>query len=52
MVEKSGNDTSRESNTSSTDLNEVLTLILANPENVPVSVWQPIFEGTGKLILS
>jgi hypothetical protein len=27
--------------------NEVLTLILANPENVPASVWQPIFESTG-----
>jgi hypothetical protein len=27
--------------------NEVLTIIIANPENVLASVWQPIFESTG-----
>jgi len=27
--------------------NEVLTIIIANPENVQADVWQPIFESTG-----
>jgi hypothetical protein len=27
--------------------NEVLTIIIANPENVQADVWQPIFENTG-----
>jgi len=27
--------------------NEVVTIIIANPENVTTSVWQPIFESTG-----
>jgi len=27
--------------------NEVLTIIIANPENVTAAVWQPIFESTG-----
>lgn len=27
--------------------NEVLTIIIANPEKVPGDVWQPIFESTG-----
>jgi hypothetical protein len=27
--------------------NEVLTIIIANPQRVPVKVWQPIFESTG-----
>jgi hypothetical protein len=27
--------------------NEILTLIIANPENVKTDVWQPIFESTG-----
>jgi len=27
--------------------NEVLTIILANPESVPASEWQPIFASTG-----
>lgn len=31
--------------------NEVLTIIIANPEKVPGNVWQPIFESTGKLFL-
>jgi hypothetical protein len=27
--------------------NEVLTIILANPENVPATEWQPLFESSG-----
>jgi len=27
--------------------NEVITIIIANPENVSASVWQPTFESTG-----